>query len=80
MRSWLIGREKHLRSLAKAISWRATGTIDTFIISYFVTGKAVLAGTIAGVEIMTKTILYYLHERVWTVVLWGHRQHPFRLD
>jgi len=55
------------------VSWRTVGTIDTFIISFFVTGKASLAGSIAAVEVMTKIIIYYLHERVWAVVPWGHR-------
>ena len=65
------GHEGHRRSLAKAISWRTTGTIDTFIISYFVTGKATIAGTIALVEILTKIALYYFHERLWALVPWG---------
>ena len=34
------GREAHSRSFAKAVSWRVTGTIDTFVISAIVTGKA----------------------------------------
>jgi uncharacterized membrane protein len=67
------GREAHGRSLAKAVSWRTAATIDTFIISFLVTGKASLAGTIAGVEIVTKIIIYYLHERAWAAVPWGHR-------
>jgi uncharacterized membrane protein len=67
------GREAHARSFAKAVSWRITGTIDTFVISYFVTGKAVIAGTIAAVEITTKILIYYVHERVWTVIPWGHK-------
>jgi uncharacterized membrane protein len=67
------GREAHGRSLAKAVSWRTAATIDTFIISFLVTGKASLAGTIAGAEILTKIIIYYLHERVWAAVPWGHR-------
>lgn len=33
--------ESHLRSVAKGISWRIIGTIDTMIISYFVTGTQV---------------------------------------
>lgn len=73
MKALILGREKHGRSLAKAISWRTTGTVDTFIISYFVTGKLTLAGTIAAVEIVTKIVLYYAHERVWAVIPWGHR-------
>ena len=62
------GREGHGRSFAKAVSWRTVGTIDTFIISFFVTGKISLAGTIAAVEVVTKILIYYLHERVWAVI------------
>src|SRR5258708_3036874 len=63
----------HGRSFIKAVSWRTVGTIDTFIISFFVTGKVSLAGSIAAVEVVTKIMIYYLHERVWAVVPWGHR-------
>jgi uncharacterized membrane protein len=65
------GREAHSRSLMKAISWRATGTIDTFVISYIITGHAVVAGSIAGTELLTKILLYYFHERVWASISWG---------
>lgn len=67
-------REAHSRSLAKAISWRITGSIDTFVISFILTGHAVLAGSIAGTELLTKIVLYYLHERVWAVVPWGRNR------
>jgi len=67
------GREAHRRSFAKAVSWRITGTVDTFIISFLVTGKVSLASTIAAIEVMTKIVIYYLHERVWTSIQWGHR-------
>jgi len=55
------------------VSWRTVGTIDTFIISFFVTGKVSLAGAIATVEVVTKIVIYYLHERAWTAIPWGHR-------
>jgi uncharacterized membrane protein len=67
------GREGHARSLMKAVSWRTVGTIDTFIISFFITGKVSLAGGIAAVEVVTKIMIYYLHERVWAMVPWGRR-------
>ena len=67
------GREGHGRSLMKAVSWRTVGTIDTFVISFFVTGKVSFAGTIAAIEVVTKIMIYYLHERVWAVISWGHR-------
>src|SRR4051794_17448813 len=76
MKHLVLGREKHARSLVKAISWRTTGTIDTFVISYFVTGKVALASAIAGVEVITKICLYYFHERVWSAIPWGHRRAP----
>ncbi len=57
--------ETRMRSIAKAISWRTTGTIDTFVISWMITGHAASAGGIAVTEVFTKLILYYLHERVW---------------
>ena len=59
------------RSLVKALTWRTTGTADTFLISWLVTGKASLAGIIAGVEVATKVTLYYFHERLWNRVGWG---------
>jgi uncharacterized membrane protein len=57
--------------LVKALSWRATGTIDTFIIAFLVTGELGLASTIAVIEIATKISLYWLHERVWNKIMWG---------
>lgn len=59
------------RTVAKTISWRAVATLDTFIISYLVTGSGVWAGTIAGFEVVTKVVIYYLHERAWIRVNWG---------
>jgi len=53
------------RHLAKTISWRIIGTLDTMILSGFVTGSLLIGVTIGGIEIVTKMILYYLHERAW---------------
>ena len=65
--------ETHARSIVKAISWRATGSLDTFVIAALVTGNAKLAGRVALGELLTKTALYYVHERAWTLVPWGRR-------
>jgi uncharacterized membrane protein len=70
----LLGaNESHSRSIAKAMSWRATGSIDTFLISWFITGNTTIAGSIAFTEIVTKILLYYFHERAWALVPWGRR-------
>ena len=65
------GRESHLRSIVKAVSWRVTGSLDTFVLALLITGSGVWAGAIAGTEIVTKIVAYYLHERVWSGVRWG---------
>jgi uncharacterized membrane protein len=67
------GTETHTRSVLKAVSWRTLGTLDTFAISWFMTGRVEIAGSIAGLEVITKIAWYYLHERVWSVIPWGHR-------
>jgi len=59
------------RSALKAITWRATGTADTFLIAWIITGKPLVAGSIATLEVLTKTFLYYFHERLWNLSNWG---------
>ena len=59
------------RSLAKTVSWRVIATLDTFVISYLVTGSGVFAGSIASFEVVTKIVIYYFHERAWMRIDWG---------
>ena len=67
--------DTHSRSFAKALSWRVTGTIDTIVISLIVTGSVKLAAAIGFTEVVTKSLLYYLHERAWLRIPYG-RQSP----
>ena len=60
-----------IRSLIKSVSWRAVGSLDTFLLSLLVTGSAKYAFSIASIEAITKIVLYYLHERAWRLVSWG---------
>jgi Predicted membrane protein len=53
------------RHFAKTLSWRVIGTIDTMILSSVITGSWELGLTIGGIEVVTKMILYFLHERLW---------------
>lgn len=61
------------RSFAKTVSWRMFASIDTFILSYLITGRLLWAGSIASAEVLTKIALYYVHERAWAHVKWGFR-------
>jgi uncharacterized membrane protein len=53
------------RHIGKTISWRIIGTIDTIILGWLITGHLKLGLAIGGVEVVTKMILYFLHERIW---------------
>ena len=63
--------EKPIRSVAKALSWRVVGTLDTLVVSYILTGRISLAASIASVDFITKLILYFFHERIWNAIKWG---------
>ena len=65
--------ENRKRSIVKAISWRMLGTIDTMLISWLITGKLVLAVSIGTTELLTKTLLYYVHERIWNRIKFGRK-------
>jgi uncharacterized membrane protein len=57
------------------VSWRTLGTLDTFAISWFLTGRIAMAGSIAALELITKIAWYYVHERIWAAIAWGRRHH-----
>ena len=59
------------RSLAKTISWRITGSLSTFVISYLILGSFAIASSIAVIQVTINTILYFFHERAWDKVSWG---------
>lgn len=63
--------DSSIRSLAKTISWRITGSGATFLISWIISGNFVVASSIAATQIVANTILYFIHERVWNKISWG---------
>jgi len=67
-------RDSNLRSITKGVSWRIFASIDTFFLSWLIFDKPLHAGAIALSEILTKILLYYLHERGWNVIRWGRNQ------
>ena len=54
-----------LRSLLKTLSWRVVGTLDTMALGWIITGSPLVGLKIGALEIFTKFILYYFHERIW---------------
>ena len=67
----VVVKDKKWRSVAKAFSWRITGTVDTILISWLITHKLHVAISIGFVELFTKLALYYFHERIWEKVKIG---------
>jgi len=64
------------RSLVKTVSWRITGSSATFLIAYLMTGNFAVAGVIGLAQMVTNTILYYFHERIWNRIRWGANNNP----
>lgn len=58
----MVARRRHV---AKALSWRMVGTVDTFLLAWLFTGSLEIGALVGGTEVLTKTFLYYLHERAW---------------
>lgn len=63
--------EKPIRSVVKSLSWRILGTLDTILISWLITGVIATALSIGAIELFTKMLLYFFHERLWNLVSWG---------
>ena len=57
-----VSRKRHL---FKTFTWRALGTIDTILLSWFISGDPTIGLSIGGAELVTKMVLYYFHERAW---------------
>ncbi len=66
-----IQRESHYRSILKGISWRILGTIDTVVLSFLITKNGDISLKIAFTEVITKIVLYWLHERLWQLFCYG---------
>jgi len=76
--NWISDRQR-IRHIIKTISWRLVGAIDTILLVYIVyyfyigsiEGAAKLALSMFSIEIITKIVLYYLHERIWFASKYG---------
>jgi len=69
-------KEAHLRSILKAVSYRLLASIATGSIAYVFTRRLDISLAIASVEAVAKVICYYLHERLWSFIKIGQKDHP----
>jgi uncharacterized membrane protein len=68
------------RHLLKSITWRIVGTLDTFIISFLITGNLSLSINLSGITTITKIVWYYMHERIWfnSSITNSNKRHIFK--
>ena len=62
------------RHVMKTITWRFIGTIDTILIGWFVSGDPLIGLSIGSIEVITKMVLYFIHERLWYKINFGVRK------
>lgn len=67
-------RDNHIRSFIKGTTWRVIGTADTAMLAYLWTGQIGDSLKIAGGELISKILLYYVHERIWMRLKFGRKQ------
>jgi len=63
--------EKHVRSLAKAISWRIVATSTTILLVFLFTRNLIISAGVGSLELLAKTAIYYIHERIWNTSNFG---------
>ena len=63
--------ETHVRSIAKAVSWRIVATLTTVLLVYVFTRNLVVSGGVGVTELLSKLLIYYVHERVWNAIDFG---------
>jgi len=59
------------RHVLKSITWRLVGTIDTILIGWIISGNPLIGLKIGSIEVITKMVLYFIHERVWYKTKFG---------
>lgn len=65
--------ESNSRSIVKALTYRFWQSLNTFIISFIVTGKIEMAAAIVSIEVLIKIVIYFWHERIWSNIKWGRK-------
>ncbi len=68
--------ESHYRSIVKAITWRAGGTVVTFAVVWILTGNVKLSAGIGLLDSAIKIGAFYVHERLWNRVGFGKAKPP----
>ena len=58
----LVSKKRHI---AKTITWRVVGTVETIVLGWIISGDPTIGLSVGAAELVTKMVLYYFHERAW---------------
>lgn len=64
-------KDSRIRSIIKALTWRAIATGTTMTLVYIGTGDLVLMAHVGIADVIIKLFFYYVHERAWGRIPWG---------
>lgn len=72
-RAWFKSSVKNAnrRHLLKTVTWRVIGTLDTILLSFWIWGDGAQSVQIGGAETVSKSLLYFLHEKMWYRIAFG---------
>lgn len=59
------------RSIVKGVTWFAIRFTTLFIITFYLTGDGMTAGTLSTVFYSVGAVLYLAHERFWNTLEYG---------
>jgi uncharacterized membrane protein len=65
--------EKHARTIFKTLSWRILASSTTLLLVYFFTNDVIISAGVCIIEMIVKTLIYYIHERVWDKTNYGRK-------
>jgi uncharacterized membrane protein len=60
-------KETFKRSFFKTFTWRVFASLDTGLLTWFFSGDVITGLKVGGLEVVTKLIIYFLHERAWRI-------------
>ena len=63
-----LNRRRHI---VKTLTWRVIASLDTLLIAWLISEDIKIGASIASLEVLTKMVLYYFHERAWYASNWG---------
>lgn len=64
-------KDSRIRSVIKALTWRAIATGTTMLLVFVGTGDIQLMAHIGIADVVIKLCFYFFHERAWGRVAWG---------